>query len=105
MNDIQCVLWAAQMLISEKHDRCIEAMARDSLGNAVNPSSESAIRWCAIGAIRATGASVPLQVEANVLLDNAARKMRCPDSWTVNDWKTHDHVMRMFDLAIELAGE
>ena len=102
MNEAQKQLSEAKTLISDSANWCQHANARSNTGQEVDVESESATKWCAFGALLRThcrGSCV-------LYLDQAAEELCCGKGFVkTNDTTDHPTVMRMFDRAIELAGE
>ena len=86
----------ARDLISDPERWCQECYARDKNGAPVLYESLAAVRWCALGACEKVGADVRI-------LWRAAERMKGFDPADINDSTNHPTVMKMFDLAIELA--
>lgn len=75
--------------------------ARDANDRPVDPASPEAVRWCAIGALRADGyLGDDTRVEAIWRLDKAARFRYDRSMADVNDLMLHAAVLRVYDDAI-----
>lgn len=101
------VLREAKALIAEPWRWCTMMSAVDADGGLVDPRSEDAIRWCAIGAIaRVAGICVEHASNRFPQIHSAAAVV-APDCGTnasiLNDRGNHADVMAMFDSAIALA--
>lgn len=98
MNDVQLLLLAAKTLISYEEDWTQGHAARKSNGTQALAESDKAVRWCALGALKAVGADYRAQrfLDEASTIGNAIR---------TNDDLGHAAVMAMYDRAIELAGE
>ncbi len=79
------------------------AFARNERGKGVSEMAPDAVRWCAIGSLWSLNR--PAVTEGLVLLLSAAFELFDMDAMQVNDTLGHKAVLRMYDRAIELAGE
>ena len=125
----KAVLEVARGIISDGSRWCRGAMARNDVGDAVQPLSQDACRWCAAGAVEfaadqiCTLYGIPpgvgrddMRHDAVVTLDRAVRSRNNPkDHWydnvtVFNDQggkfledpkKHHKRVLDFFDVVIE----
>jgi hypothetical protein len=76
----------------------------------VKPASKRATRWCAVGAVHAELGTEPgtwpsVSSPAFVALWAAAMALYSEGTNVVNDYRSHDAILRVFDEAIRLAEE
>ena len=100
--EIAALLRKAKALIDTPEKWCQGVCARDRNGVGVLTDGGLAVSRCAMGAIWA----VSRAGRCDWFLHEAARQMFGADcAADVNDTTDHPTVMRMFDLAIEMARE
>ena len=97
-------LKAAKALIFDPRHWCQGARARTCTGEAVWFSSCTATSWCSYGAILKVCELVDSK-HTLYLLKKVAQEMGRASVAVLNDETNHATVMKMFDLAIEMAGE
>ncbi len=102
MNDTQCLLWAAQMLISDPKDWVQGCAATDADGASAEYCK--ACKFCAWGAIHAVEPTWDAANNALDVLRMVARSHGCGSVPAFNDKHNHAAVMAAFDRAIELAA-
>lgn len=98
------ILVLARAIIEDQGKWTTGANARDAWDEAVGPTSSKACCWCARGAVlRVMPAYSPIPFS---VLTKAGRELFHEDSTVlINDAFDHADVIRLFDRAIELAGE
>ena len=74
--------------------------ARDAEGVSVDPYSERACRFCALGAVARISGRDIVPIAPWARLDEAARAAGFPGARTLNDTGTHDDVVTAFRRAI-----
>lgn len=95
-------LRAAKALIEDPDRWCQGAFAKMSNGMEVMPINSAAHSYCALGsAIKVSNQEFTLAAALN----RTAKKMGHDYASVLNDSTDHPTVMKMFDLAIELALE
>jgi len=109
------ILRSAKELISKPERWTKKLCARTKFQQDIDPTSDLAVCWCAIGAVIHETKSVPrvnrsrIEEAALTWLRKASKKFGGDGGMTsppwVNDRNTHDVVMSMFDEAIRLAEE
>ncbi|MGI9449346.1 MAG: DUF6197 family protein [Geminicoccaceae bacterium] len=99
------ILIAAKAKIEDPERWCQGWFARDIAGHPIGSRNPGACKWCSLGAIRVVWG--PLSYESKVLQTLAVAALdqgfQLPED--LNDNTDHPTVMKMFDRAIELAGE
>jgi hypothetical protein len=92
----------ARALIANEKDWCRGVLARDHLGDAVDPTDPNASRRCAYGALVAAAYELVRDVsEAHNLAVGAARANCCCSSLIgINDHFGHAAVLELFDKAL-----
>ncbi|MGD1957175.1 MAG: hypothetical protein ACFBZ9_18510 [Sphingomonadales bacterium] len=102
-------LRAAKALIQKPENWCQGAYVRDKTGREVAFDDPLGCQWCAEGAVyKEVDARGVLDSRASrpfILLRDVAVKMGATRGTKINDTTDHPTVMRMFDLAIEMAEE
>lgn len=106
LNRLQKQLWLlqdARKLISNKKHWCRLAEARDVIGRGVPAISKEAVKWCAIGAIRAVS-SFLREADYYPHYNSTEYKARCfmvetirKSITTLNDSDGHKAVLKAFD--------
>ena len=96
------ILERARALIADERHWCRGELARDANGDGVGPTSASAVRRCALGAVVA--AAHELTHDLGVAHDFAFKALR-PQYGTatlvrVNDMRGHAAVLSLFDEVI-----
>lgn len=118
MNDAQATILAARTLISNPNHWIRGSLATDNQGRGAFVGEPGACRWCISGALRFVDTNEKNYESARIYLNTAANKMfptgfkfqgeeYLPGEFNfvdVNDSKDHATVMKMCDLALELAG-
>lgn len=105
MNTV-AVLKAARELISDRTRWTTNTWARDKNGDACDPLSEEAVRWCVYGVIYHLYDNWDEAHDAHRLLHKAAMEVGHRDAATptyINDLVGHTAVMQMLERAIDLA--
>jgi hypothetical protein len=99
------ILRAAREKISNPEHWTTQDFAKDSSGMPVRWSSDRAVCWCALGAIRASAPSVLEAFSAEDVLDKAVRFVSPATDGVpeLNDQVGHAAVMQAFDTAIAKA--
>jgi hypothetical protein len=97
----------ARAFIADEHDWCRGELARDANGEGVCPTSASAVRRCALGAVIA--AAHELTHDLDAARDFAFQALR-PQYGTatlvrVNDIRGHAAVLALFDEVIAAAAQ
>ena len=92
----------ARAFIADEQHWCRGELARDVNGEEVCPTSASAVKWCALGAV--TAAAHELTHDLDAALDFAFKALR-PQYGTatlvrVNDMRGHAAVLALFDDVI-----
>lgn len=92
----------AKELIQDPHHWSTMALARDSTGYPVRPSSDSAVQWCALGALEKAAGKTTIYKNAHLALRDAAFETagECLLS-VLNDNFGHTAVMQAYEKAIE----
>ena len=103
------LLRKAKALIDTPEKWCQGFLARNILGFDVLPGNPDAVAFCARGALLFEAAGRPVG-KCDKFLAQAARKIKVCASGSyphvdLNNTTDHPTVMRMFDLAIEMARE
>lgn len=106
------ILEEAQNLIKNEACWTQGSQARDRLGREIDPCEPQAVRWCAIGAVRAV-AGKDSDIKASIALLSAAtpNKEECyPMTWDNDleiveeyndlDYRKHSEIIILFDKAI-----
>ena len=92
----------ARTLIADEHHWCRGELARDANGEGVCPTSASAVRRCALGAVLA--AAHELTHDSDAAHDFAFKALRPQYSTAtlirVNDMRGHAAVLSLFDEVI-----
>jgi hypothetical protein len=102
-------LIAARALIADPAKWTQGWFAKTAKGQRVGPEEDKAVCWCVMGALKVTspaGVYHPIHAPAYPFLSRAAESVKGSfgsPAW-VNDTTDHATVLRMFDLAIELAA-
>ena len=96
------VVERARALIADEQHWCRGELARDVNGEEVCPTSASAVKWCALGAV--TAAAHELTHDLDAALDFAFKALR-PQYGTatlvrINDMRGHAAVLALFDDVI-----
>jgi hypothetical protein len=96
------VVERARALIADEQHWCRGELARDVNGEEVCPTSASAVKWCALGAV--TAAAHELTHDLDAALDFAFKAL-CPQYGTatlvrINDMRGHAAVLALFDDVI-----
>lgn len=102
------ILIAAKAKIKDPERWCRRVDAwNDDLRCESAPNLDGATRWSAVGAVAgvSNGEFVSDYFSAQHFLKLAANGMAIRDATYLNDTTDHPTVMKMFDRAIELAGE
>lgn len=98
----------ARALIEKPENWTRHAFARDEKGETVEIGSDKAVSYCMIGALwRAYNAEEDMTKArpAQDVLHRAAEQVTGePSILLVNDFGTHEQVIRVFDAAIEMAS-
>lgn len=92
----------AKALISDPAHRTCHAYARSASGAVVSPSDDEATRWCALGALRRVSNTNELG-DVDLCLVRAAQELFRITAVRVNDERSHEDNMLMWDRAILLA--
>lgn len=100
--NIKEILIAARAKIERPENWTKGVFARDPQGRDVAPTSKTAVCWCTIGAITATGVGYDDEALASNYL---RREIDTHDKsiWKFNDTSTHAEVLAMFDRAISVS--
>ena len=94
------ILIAARSKIDTPQKWCTGVLAKDHLGKSCAPGSESAVQYCAVGALRSFEKTSPLsRMQAFTLLNSACS---IPIDH-FNDRNEHADVMAVYDKAISIA--
>lgn len=106
------ILTEARALIKEQKNWCQRSLALNTRGENVSPGSSSAVQWCAEGAAIAAGRSLvshEIRTEIYIHFQSAANKLGYTNNVSLNDGKdrdkAHELVLKMFDIAINLAQQ
>jgi hypothetical protein len=96
------VVERARALIADEQHWCRGELARAVNGEEVCPTSASAVKWCALGAV--TAAAHELTHDLDAALDFAFKALR-PQYGTatlvrINDMRGHAAVLALFDDVI-----
>lgn len=101
-------LLLARVLISDPDCWTASVLARDQTGCPVSPLDESAMAWCARGAVyRVVGGDIEAFERAVQALDEASRTLYGVPICTVNDGPpvfAHEAVLGAFDHAVDALG-
>lgn len=94
--------------IEDPKDWCQNAEALDKSGRDVRPQGTAAVRWCAIGALRAERGTLDYRSwnDVKTTLNKSASLVsskRYINVIHLNDSSTHGMVIRMFKRALKLA--
>lgn len=86
---------------------CRSVFAKDSLGRRVDPASETACRWCAVGAMKADSkiASNDVICKAIKSAYHALPPTSCAVEAFNDNQKSKHAVLALFDRAIEFAKQ
>lgn len=109
MSEVKELLIKAKALIDTPEKWVQGFYATDNLGHRVSACSSQAVCFCSDGALRhaadvEVGSSTPTYVTAmNTLCEVVAALTQHRSHTRYNDEHTHAEVMRVFDLAIEIA--
>lgn len=85
-----------------------EYLARDERGFVVSHYEPTACKWCAMGSLFLSAATVPTHVyqDADRALDDAAEALYPGVPYpVVNDRLGHEAIMAVYDRAIQLTAE
>lgn len=107
-NEVVKLLSEAQELIRDPKNWCQGPFALDAEGVSVSPGSSSACCFCADGAMeRVLSDQLDFSTynKARRVLTDAAFDMGVLGVVFLNETTDHPTVMKMFDLAIELAAQ
>jgi hypothetical protein len=95
----------ARAVIADEHHWCRRHLAQDVNGVAVSPTSASAVRWCALGAVIA--AAYQLTHDFDVAHDLGHKALRpsygAATLIHANDVRGHAAVLALFDEVIAAA--
>jgi hypothetical protein len=100
-------LRAAKALIEKPENWHVGYYAKTPGGDDTWGDLPQACKWCALGALQKVSGDpyFPIGRRDHVTLEAAARKLGYDCASLLNDTTDHATVMRMFDLAIEMAEE
>ena len=92
----------ARALISDEKHWCRRHLAEDGNGVSVSPTSASAIKWCALGALIATAYQLTHDLDAAHQLGDEVLSpgYRAATLMHVNDTRGHAAVLALFDEVI-----
>lgn len=93
--DVLNVLRSARKRISDPANWTQECWARTAGDESVYYSDSTAAKWCADGALRASGCDYNAVCDASQLLDIATKNII-----RYNDTHTHEEVLAVFDQVI-----
>ena len=88
---------AARELVANKDSFCKYALARDSNGQTVSPSSNWAVRWCANGAMVKAGVSINEMGRFISFVNKQSGQAVA----SINDYKGRNSILRFMDRFIE----
>jgi hypothetical protein len=100
MNELEVLLAAKDKIMQ---GWCKGAFAKDLIGNTVNPESDKATRWCAVGAMMAVANDDNLLVFGtltNLFREYIGGHISLPD-WQDQPERTQEDVLQLFDLVIQ----
>ncbi len=98
------ILMKARHLISARKRWCQGEYARFDDGERCEPDHPGAVCWCAFGAVRHFDGNGEGDLgAASLMLGDASSELFDKSANSVNDCEGHEPVMRMFDLAIQIA--
>jgi hypothetical protein len=106
LTEIHNLLVNARRHIEKEENWCKGELAKDAYGNAVNEASETACKFCAIGALYRESSKSGIVDEvlvahARVALSNRlATGWECPAAYNDGPTTTHADVLAMYDAAI-----
>ena len=92
----------ARALISDEKHWCRRHLAEGGNGVSVSPTSASAIKWCALGALIAMAYQLTNDFDAAHQLSNEVLGAHCRSATLmhVNDIRGHAAVLTLFDEVI-----
>jgi hypothetical protein len=95
----------ARALIADEQHWCGRHLAMDVNGVAVSPTSASAVKWCALGAVIAAAYQLTHDSDAAHQLGHEALRPRYGAATLihVNDTRGHAAVLALFDEVIAAA--
>jgi len=96
----------ARALISDKAKWTQGQIARDAHGEKTHADSDSAVSWCSFGAMIKVAGDIEVASKASDrFLNLLGFNHRMDAIGPVNDSRTHEEVLRLFDKAIQLCAE
>jgi hypothetical protein len=99
------IVQRARSLIADEEHWCRNELARDARGVGVCPLSDSAVKWCGLGAVIAAASEITRgNRAANDLAIRAMRPLYGTATLVkVNDLRGHAAVLALFDEVIAAA--